>query len=64
MFKRAIVGPFGGIGETAGGKLPAFEMVLQAFAAVPFPGTGFIRAIAVLFVLCLFAFHENTLFCY
>jgi hypothetical protein len=36
MRERPIVGPLRIIGEAAGGKLPAFQVVLQAFAAGPF----------------------------
>jgi len=57
MLEGTVVGPLGVFGKTAGGELPALQMILQALAANPLPGAGFIAAIAALQVLVLFAFH-------
>jgi hypothetical protein len=48
MFKRAVIGALSVIGETAGGQLPAGQMIAQTIAAIPFARTGFIAAIAFL----------------
>jgi hypothetical protein len=57
MLERAVVGPFGVLGKTAGGELPALQVILKALAADALPGAGFIAAIAVLQILVFFAFH-------
>jgi hypothetical protein len=57
MLERAVIGPLGVLGKTAGGELPASEVVLQAFAADSLFGAGLIAAIAPLKVLVLLAFH-------
>jgi hypothetical protein len=57
MLEGAVIGPLGLPGETAGGELPASQVVLQAFAADPFLGAGLVAAIASLEVLVLLAIH-------
>jgi len=45
MFKRAVISPFGIIRETAGRKLPAFQMITDTFTADSLTRTRIIAAI-------------------
>jgi len=61
MLKRPVEGAFGIVGENAGRKLPAFQMVAYAIAAYPLARTGVIAAVTGLQNLFLFAFHDELL---
>jgi len=45
VLKRPVEGAFGIIGENAGRKLPAFQMIAYAVTAYPFARTGVITAV-------------------
>ena len=57
MPKRPVVGPFRIVRKAAPRELPGTEVVADAFAAQPLPGTGIVSARANLRVLRLSAFH-------
>jgi len=57
MLERPVIGTFGICRETAGGKLPAVQVIAQTIAARGFFGARFIAAVAVLLVLRLLTFH-------
>jgi hypothetical protein len=61
MLERAVIGALGFRGKTAGGKLPASQVVSQAVATGVFLRTRFISAIAVPLILFLLAFHSSIL---
>jgi hypothetical protein len=54
-----VIGAFGIRRETAGGKFPVPEMVLQAFAAGALSRAGLVAAVAVLFVPVQIAVHKK-----
>jgi hypothetical protein len=57
MFKRPVPGFFGFVGETASGKLPALQMVTQAFTTNTLASAGIVRAITLIAVFLFAAFH-------
>jgi len=57
MLKRAVIGRFRLCGKAAPGKLAAFEVIADAFAANPFPGAGRIGTRTGFEVFFLFALH-------
>ena len=59
--KAAVIGLFHIIRETATGKLFAFKMILQAFAADALAAASGITAIAKIHILIFFAFHHCVL---
>ena len=61
MLKGSVVRALGVPRKATGGKLPALEMITQAFAANPLSGTGLITAIALLQMLFFFTLHRNSL---
>ena len=62
MRERPVICPLRIVGEAAGGKLPAFQVVLQAFTAGPLPGTGLVAAVAVQPVLIQLTIHSTHSF--
>ncbi|MBN2241557.1 MAG: hypothetical protein JW793_02615 [Acidobacteria bacterium] len=60
MFEGPVVRPFRIIGEAAGGKLPVFEVVLQAFAADALSAAGLVAAVAIQPVPIQLAIHKNA----
>jgi len=60
MFEGPVIGAFGIRGEAAGGKFPAAQVILQAFAAGALSRTGFIAAVTVILVLFQFAIHSSA----
>jgi hypothetical protein len=59
MLEGTIISPFGFFGKTAGRQLPAFQVIMKAFAADALPGTPAVTAIAVVQVLVLPAVHRS-----
>lgn len=62
VLEGAVVGSFGVRGKTASGELPAFEVILDAFAAKTVSGASFIAARAFGAVFFFLAFHFFTPF--
>jgi hypothetical protein len=62
MFKGAIVGGFGIIGEAAAGKLSHVQMIGNALTADALLGAGIIGAIASFHVFFLITLHRFLLF--
>jgi hypothetical protein len=60
MLEGSVVGLLGIPGKTAGGQLPAPQVVLQALATDPFLGAGIIAAVASLHVLLFSALHGGA----
>lgn len=58
MLERSIVRPFSFRGKTAGRKLFRFYVIGDALATKPFAGAWFVRAVALLEVPFLVAFHH------
>jgi hypothetical protein len=62
MFEGPVIGTFCICGKTAGGKFPALQVILQAFAAGTLSRTGLITAVAHILVLFQFTIHSNRSF--
>jgi len=60
MLERSIPGFFGTGRKAASGKLPAFEVIADAFAANTFARAGLIAAIAGFKVFVFMTFHGGS----
>lgn len=58
MLKGPVIGGLGIVGEGAGGKLTHLQVIPDAVTADSLPGAGGVRAITVLQIAFLFAFHS------
>ena len=61
MLKRPVVSALGMVRKTAARQQSHVQMVLQAFTAYPFSGTGIVGAIAGSCISFLVAFHKILL---
>jgi hypothetical protein len=61
MFKRPVKCALPVIRKTAGGQLPAGQVIAQTFAAISLAGAGLIAAITFFEILFGSAFHPGLL---